>query len=100
LVLVAMMMLALLGMIRYYLWRPPPVPVPMPQGAAAVAPAAPQNLPVPAPDTQRRCAGRARSRRAADFSPAVAGGDVTTLFPRSALGAFARVRGAALAEVR
>jgi len=54
LVLVAMMLLALLGMIRYYLWRPPPVPVPMPQGAAAVAPAAPQNLPVPAPDTRRR----------------------------------------------
>lgn len=54
LVLVAMMLLAMLAMIRYYLWRPPPVPMPMPQGAAAVAPAAPQNAPPLAPDTQRR----------------------------------------------
>jgi len=54
LVLAAMTLLALLGMIWYCLWRPPLLPVPVPHGAAAVAPAAPQNAPLPPPDTRRR----------------------------------------------
>lgn len=54
LVVVAMMMLALLATIQYYLSGPPPVPAPMPQGAAAVAPAGPQNAPPLAPDARRR----------------------------------------------
>lgn len=52
LVVAAMVMLAMLATVQYYLSGPPPVPVPMPQGAAAVAPAAPQAVPLPAPDTR------------------------------------------------
>ncbi len=52
LVVVAAVLLAMLGMVRYYLSRPYNPPVPAPQAAAAVAPASPGGT--IAPDRDRR----------------------------------------------